>query len=125
MKNGYNDKVYYITIQETVYINEKEMISMAEKLVAKSDLMTSLYSKLKKEEAAFETSIRSMDRIIQQLPQAWEGQAAQAYVTQFNDLKPGFEKAKQTVGAIARQMDDILKIYQRTETEIARKLKSK
>lgn len=98
---------------------------MADKLLVSPAEMRTMMGKLKKEETAFETSIKQMEKIINSLPQKWEGKSSAAYVQQFKDLKPGFSKAKQTVGAIAKQMGDIADIYEKAEADISRKLKAK
>lgn len=85
--------------------------------------LTSSSAQLKGQGNELESLIGQMQRVIDSLPEAWEGDAAIAYVEQFASLKPGLEKTRQLVEDIAVQIDQTLQAVQELDANIASKLR--
>lgn len=56
---------------------------------------------------------------INSLPDSWEGAAAESFIQQFAELKPGLEKAQELLNTIAIQIDQTLAAAQELDDNIA------
>lgn len=50
--------------------------------------------------------IQHMDSLLQALQEEWEGSAAQAYSSRFQELRPGFVKAQDLITEIAQSLEE-------------------
>jgi len=82
-----------------------------------------LSTQLRGEGDKFEDCIAAMDALINRIPDAWAGQAAEAFQEQFSSLKPGFEQVRTLIDDIGTQIADILRTVQELDDDIASKLK--
>lgn len=67
--------------------------------------------------------ISTMDRLLTQLQSEWEGDASRAYAQKFNELRPGFTKAKELIDQISTALKDSARIVEETDRSIANQLK--
>ncbi|MFQ8920856.1 MAG: WXG100 family type VII secretion target [Clostridium paraputrificum] len=80
-------------------------------------------SQLKQGGNELETLIENLQRVVDTLPEYWEGDAAEAYREQFSRLRPGLNDARQLVEDIAVQIDQTLAAAQELDANIASKLR--
>ena len=66
--------------------------------------------------------IQHMDSLLQALQEEWEGSAAQAYSSRFQELRPGFVKAQDLITEIAQSLDATAQSLEDTESNIAAQL---
>ncbi|MDD8048685.1 MAG: WXG100 family type VII secretion target [Thomasclavelia sp.] len=85
--------------------------------------LQSASNNLKQEGNEFETLVNQMQSVVNSLPEAWEGEAANAYVEQFSQLKPNLDKTRELIATIATQIDQTLQAAQELDSNIASKLK--
>lgn len=65
-----------------------------------------------------DTIIRDMDSLLQRLREEWEGQAAEGFTQKFNELRPGFVKAKNLIDDIAAALRSSAQRMEDTDKEI-------
>ena len=63
--------------------------------------------------------IQHMDSLLQALQEEWEGRAAQAYSSRFQELRPGFVKAQDLITEIAQSLDATAQSLEETDSNIA------
>ncbi|ERL09277.1 WXG100 family type VII secretion target [Olsenella profusa DSM 13989] len=63
--------------------------------------------------------IQHMDSLLQALQEEWEGSAAQAYSSRFQELRPGFVKAQDLITEIAQSLDATAQSLEETDSNIA------
>lgn len=63
--------------------------------------------------------INKMDNLLKQLQGEWEGDASRAYAQRFNELRPGFVKAKELVDEISAALKKTAQIVEETDRNIA------
>ena len=66
-------------------------------------------------------TISKMQSLINELNTEWEGQAAQKFTDQFNQLKPSFIKMKDLINDVATQLDQTANAVEQMDREIAGK----
>lgn len=70
------------------------------------DTMRGRANEFRSEASKIGDSIASMDRLLGQLQEEWEGEASRSYADRYNsELKPGFQKAQEMVNEIAQALD--------------------
>ncbi|MFV0551409.1 MAG: WXG100 family type VII secretion target [Anaerorhabdus sp.] len=85
--------------------------------------LTTASGQLKQQGDELENLIQQLQRVIDSLPDSWEGAAAEAYANQFQTLKPGLLETRQLVTDIATQIDQTLKAAQDLDSSIASQLR--
>ena len=68
--------------------------------------------------------IDSMDTLLNTLLDEWEGSAAAAYKEKFDELRPGFIKARDLIGDIADSLDKTATAIEQTDENIANAYRS-
>lgn len=63
--------------------------------------------------------INSMDRLLGQLQTEWEGESSRAYADRYNELKPGFIKAKTLIDEISAALKATAQTLEDTDNSIA------
>lgn len=63
--------------------------------------------------------INKMDKLLSQLQSEWEGNASEAYAQRFNELRPGFVKAKDLIDEISTALKNTAQIVEETDNSIA------
>jgi len=66
-------------------------------------------------------TIGKMQSLIGELNTEWEGQAAQKFSEQFDQLKPSFVKMKDLINDIAQQLDQTANAVEQMDRDIASK----
>lgn len=66
--------------------------------------------------------VSSMRNRVNALADTWEGQAKEAFVTEFSDLEPGFEATAELISDIAQQLRSISSIMLENQSQIASQL---
>ena len=67
----------------------------------------------------FEGVINRMDGIINELQTEWEGQASQAFASQFQRLKPSFTEMRNLIDDIAKQLYATANAVEQLDIDIA------
>lgn len=80
-------------------------------------------TQLKQKGDEFESLISDLQRIVESLPESWEGAAAEAFVEQFLSLKPGLDETRNLIETIAVQIDQTLQAAQELDDKIASQLR--
>lgn len=63
--------------------------------------------------------IEKMDSLLEMLLDEWEGNAAQAYNDKFEELRPGFVKARELIEEIAKSLEATASAVEETDNNIA------
>lgn len=63
--------------------------------------------------------INKMDNLLRALQSEWEGNASEAYAQRFNELRPGFVKAKELIDEISTALKNTAQIVEDTDNSIA------
>ena len=63
--------------------------------------------------------INRMDTLLSELQGEWEGAASQSYANRYQELKPGFIKARELITEIAAALNSTANIMEQTDTDIA------
>lgn len=63
--------------------------------------------------------ISAMDSLLETLMAEWEGEASKAYAEKFEELRPGFEKAQDLIGEIAKALRDTAQSMEDADQQIA------
>lgn len=84
--------------------------------------LTDASKKLKTQGVAVEDLLNEIKGVVDGLGDSWEGEAAQAYVEQFYQLKPSFDNMRQLVDDIATQIDQTLKAATDLDASIKKQL---
>ena len=63
--------------------------------------------------------INKMDQLLGALQSEWEGAASEAYAARFQELRPGFVKAKELIDEIAQALSSTANIVEETDSSIA------
>ncbi|TDW08585.1 WXG100 family type VII secretion target [Breznakia blatticola] len=87
------------------------------------EMLEEISTNLKNEGQNFEDCIGKMEAQIGRIPDAWAGQAAEAYQGQFAELKPSFEKVRELIADISQQINDVIRASQELDEDIASKLR--
>lgn len=66
-----------------------------------------------------ESVIQNMDQLLGILQSEWEGQASQSYAQRYQELKPGFQRAKELIEEIAQALDKTAMTFEETDAAIA------
>lgn len=73
---------------------------------------------------ALQQVISKMDNLLKQLQAEWEGDASRAYADRFQQLRPGFVKAKNLVDEISTALKKTAQIVEETDRNIAGQFKA-
>lgn len=84
--------------------------------------LTSSSTQLKGKGNELESWIGEVQRIIDSLPESWEGDAAVAYAEQFASLRPSLDQTRELIETIAVQIDQTLAAAQELDANIASQL---
>lgn len=79
-------------------------------------------SQLNKQMYIFEQCISDIQFLITTLPTIWQGCAADAYVEQFNQLKPSFLMTSRLICEIKAQLLDIVEVVKVVDSDMAKRL---
>lgn len=84
------------------------------------DTMRGRANEFRKEADAVDQSINSMNRLLNQLQDEWEGEASKSYANRYNsELRPSFEKARDMINEIAQALDKTAQEMQDMDQRIA------
>ena len=97
---------------------------MAGQIRITPDQMRSRAGEYRQQQAEVENVISRMDSLLselllQALQEEWEGSAAQAYSSRFQELRPGFVKAQELIGEIAQALDATAQSLEEVDANIA------
>jgi len=71
------------------------------------------------QQQAFQEVVSRMQNIINELQTEWEGQAANSFAQQFNDLQPSFRSMDELLGDISMQLNQTAQAVEELDNEIA------
>ncbi len=84
------------------------------------DQMRSRAGEFRNEAAAVGDSISTMDRLLGQLQDEWEGEASRSYANRYqSELRPSFQKAQEMINEIAAALDKTAQEMQDMDQRIA------
>lgn len=84
------------------------------------DTMRSRAGEFRTEAQAVGDCISTMDRLLGQLQEEWEGEASAAYANRYqSELKPAFQKAQEMINEIAQALDKTAQEMQDMDASIA------
>lgn len=84
------------------------------------DQMRSRAGEFRNEAAAVGDSISTMDRLLGQLQDEWEGEASKSYANRYqSELRPSFQKAQEMINEIAAALDKTAQEMQDMDQRIA------
>lgn len=63
--------------------------------------------------------ITKLDNLKNALEQEWDGQAREAFIAQYEELKPSFEKMRDITGDVSEQLKKTAEIIRETDQQIA------
>ncbi len=63
----------------------------------------------------------TMNSLLVQLQEVWEGESAKAYAARFEELKPGFQKAMELIEEIAGELKDTAQRMEEADITAAQK----
>ncbi len=63
--------------------------------------------------------INNMDRLLNSLQEEWEGAASRSFKQKFEELRPGFVKARELIEDINKVLSDTARIVEETDRELA------
>lgn len=63
--------------------------------------------------------IKSMDNLLDTLKQEWEGEATEAYIRRFGEVRPSFVETAKLIDEIATALDNTAKTLEQTDQAIA------
>lgn len=68
--------------------------------------------------------INKMDNLLKSLQGEWEGSASEAYAAKFEELRPGFVKAKNLIDEISAALKKTAQIVEETDANIANQFRA-
>lgn len=68
--------------------------------------------------------ISKMDNLLTQLQSEWEGAASESYAARYQELKPGFVKARELIEEISTALKSTANIVEETDTNIANQFRA-
>ena len=77
---------------------------------------------LKAKSQDFRGLVEEMQRLIERIPDAWAGQAADMYIAKFEEFKPGFNAVEELIEIIGIQIEQVLAGAQEWDSTAAGKL---
>ncbi len=84
------------------------------------DQMRGRAGEFRNEASAVGDSISTMDRLLAQLQDEWEGEASRSYASRYQgELRPGFQKAQEMIDEIAVALDKTAQEMQEMDQRIA------
>ncbi len=68
--------------------------------------------------------ISKMDNLLTQLQSEWEGAASESFAARYQELKPGFIKARELIEEISNALKSTANILENTDKDIANQLRT-
>lgn len=96
---------------------------MAGQIRITPDQMRSRANEYRTEATNVQGVINKMDRLLSTLQGEWEGAASRAYASRFEELRPGFVRARELIDEIARALDATAARLEDTDAQIAAALR--
>ncbi|WP_321385100.1 WXG100 family type VII secretion target [uncultured Enterococcus sp.] len=84
--------------------------------------LENLSKQLQTQEEAFVDCVSEMRRLVQTVPDSWEGKSADAYIAQFEELQPAFEQTQHIIGALQQQINETMLVMKEKDDYLAAKL---
>ena len=97
---------------------------MANQIRITPDQMRQKANKYRNEADTVDGVIRQMDSLLEQLRTEWEGAASESYDVRYQQLKPGFEQARELIREIAQALDSTANIVEETDANIANQFRA-
>ncbi|MBR3226045.1 MAG: WXG100 family type VII secretion target [Atopobiaceae bacterium] len=92
---------------------------MAGQIRITPDQMRSRANEYRVEAENVQDVINKMDALLNRLQGEWEGEASRAYASRFQELRPGFVRARSLIDEIARALDNTASTLEETDARIA------
>lgn len=93
---------------------------MAEKIRIAPEQMRSRASEFKMEASNIESIINSMDKLLSQLEEEWDGEASKSFAEQYIKLRPAFVNGKQLVTVISTQLEQVAGAMENLDSGLAK-----
>jgi WXG100 family type VII secretion target len=82
------------------------------------DALADSASKLRTEGQTFEDCIATMTTVINGLPDIWEAETCDQYVSQYNDAKKTLDDVRDLIEDMAKQMESISKNFAQADADM-------
>lgn len=92
---------------------------MAGQIRITPDQMRSRANEYRVEAENVQGVINKMDSLLNRLQGEWEGESSRAYASRFQELRPGFVRARGLIDEIARALDNTAATLEETDARIA------
>ena len=92
---------------------------MANQIRITPEIMRTRAGEYDRQGEVVEGVIREMDRLLNRLQEEWEGEASRSYAEKYQELRPGFVKAQELIGEIAKALRSTAKAVEDTDAAIA------
>lgn len=92
---------------------------MADQIRITPDMMRQRASEYANQSEAVGQVISTMDSLLAQLQDEWEGASSRSYAEKYNELKPGFVKAQELIMEISTALNKTASIIEETDASIA------
>lgn len=97
---------------------------MASQIRIEPDVMRQRAAEYSTEGQKLEEIIKKMDSLLTTLQSEWEGSASESYAQRYQELKPGFIKARTLIEEISNALKSTAKIIEDTDAGIANQLRN-
>jgi len=97
---------------------------MASQIRMTPDKMRSRANEYTTQANNLDSIINKMDSLLKELQGEWEGNASEAYVARFTELRPGFVKAKDLINEISASLKKTADIVEETDNRIANQFRA-
>lgn len=88
------------------------------------DMMRTRASEYANQAEAVGEVISTMDTLLTQLQDEWEGEASKSYADKYLQLKPGFVKAQELITEISQALNQTAQAVEETDQSIANAFKA-
>ncbi|MBC1560144.1 WXG100 family type VII secretion target [Listeria booriae] len=85
--------------------------------------LASISTNLKTHAESYDDLVKAMKSEVDKIPTAWDGQAAEAYVEQFEELKPSFNNVLELIETISIQLKQVIEANENLDKETSGKLR--
>lgn len=97
---------------------------MANQIRMTPDAMRQRAAEYSTEGQKLEEIIKKMDSLLTTLQSEWEGSASESYAQRYQELKPGFIKARTLIEEISNALKSTANIVEETDTNIANQFRA-
>lgn len=84
--------------------------------------LENLVHQLNNQEEIFNQCVNQLNTLIHSIPDSWDGNAAKAYVSEFDSLQPSFDQTRGIIEMLQSQINESMAIMKEKDELLAGKL---